>query len=331
MNYNGYSFKKDFSEVVAVFEAKDCELQIKKDEYINSKQKLPYICNKHKDKGIQYANYSNFRLSSIGCRYCSYEIRGKKHRLDFSVIESAFSNRGYKLLSECKDYKGNKTKLKYICPEHEDKGIQKITWLDFNSGCGCYYCGREKVAEAKWKYTLEFWQEKFAERGYELLNDSYEGYKTMARYICNKHSDQIQTINFSNFHFFGQGCKYCYEENRPRGENHPLWKGTTPEYERIRKSKEYLAWKVAVFRRDKHTCQCCGSRAGNKLRAHHINSFVSYPELRFEVSNGITLCENCHENKIPGSLHHTYGCHDVTEAQLNEYLAMRKEAFAHAN
>jgi len=326
MNYNGYSFKKDFAEVVGAFESRGCELQIKEEEYINTKQKLPYICNKHKEKGVQYAKYDNFRISTIGCRYCSYEIRGKKHRIDYSVIEKAFLDRGYKLLSERKDYNGNTTKLEFICPKHEVKGVQGITWADFNSGCGCYHCGREKVAEAKWKYTLEFWQEKFDERGYKLLSKTYEGTSSKVDYVCEKHPEETQSIKISNFYFLGQGCSFCWEERRPRGENHPSWKGTTPEYERIRKSKEYLAWKVAVFRRDKHTCQCCGSRKGDKLRAHHINSFVSYPDLRFEVSNGITLCENCHENKIPGSLHHTYGCHNVTESQLNEYLVMRKES-----
>lgn len=330
MPRDGVANRKDFSEVVAAFKERNCELLIKEEQYINNKQKLPYICNKHKDKGVQYAKYDNFRISSIGCRHCSYEIRGKKRRLDFSVIEKAFADRDYKLLSTSQEYKGNTTKLSFICPEHEHEGIQHITWADFNSGCGCYHCGREKVAESKWKYTLEFWQEKFVERGYKLLNDTYEGYSSMASYICEKHPDEVRHIAFNNFQL-GQGCKECWEERRPRGEDHPLWKGTTPEYERIRKSKEYVQWKVAVLRRDKHTCQCCGSKKNNKLRVHHIKSFVSHPELRFEVGNGITLCENCHENKIPGSLHHTYGCYDVTEEQLREYIAMRKEASVYAN
>jgi len=327
---NGSKLRKDFSEIITIFMARDCELLIDKDQYINSKQKLPYICNKHKNKGIQYAQWTNFKVST-GCWYCSYEKRGKRHRVYFSIIETAFSNKEYDLLSKPEDYYGNTTKLKFICPKHKNKGVQEITWSDFNSGCGCYYCGREKVEKSKRKYTLEFWQKKFAARGYKLLNDTYKGTDTKAKYICEKHPNDIQFIKFGNFYYLGQGCSLCWEDNRPRGENHYAWTGTTPEYERIRKSKEYIAWKVAVFRRDKHTCQCCGSRANKKLRAHHIHSFSDYPELRLDVGNGITLCENCHENKIPGSLHHTYGCYDVTEDQLREYIAMRKDGATHAN
>lgn len=331
MPRDGVRLRKDFSVIVEGFEKRNCKLLITKDQYVNGKQSLPYICNEHIEKGTQYARWDNFRTSTTGCRYCSYVIRGKKHRTDFAVIEKAFEDRGYALLSKPDVYEGNLTSLAYICPKHEKEGIQHSVWSDFNSGCGCYHCGREKVAELKWKYTLEFFQEKFSKRGYKLLNKTYEGYGKRAKYICEKHPTKIQEVQYDNFNIHDHGCKFCYEENKPRGENHPLWKGTSSEYEQIRKSREYIAWKVSVLRRDKHTCQCCGSKKGKKLRAHHINSFANFPDLRLEVFNGITLCEDCHENKIPGSLHHTYGCFNVTEAQLYEYLAMRKEELSHAN
>ncbi len=78
------------------------------------------------------------------------------------------------------------------------------------------------------------------------------------------------------------------------GENHYAWRGgITPENKLIRHSKETSRWREAVFERDNWTCQECNIRGG-KLHSHHIKSFSQYPELRFEVSNGITLCEKCH-------------------------------------
>jgi 5-methylcytosine-specific restriction endonuclease McrA len=54
-------------------------------------------------------------------------------------------------------------------------------------------------------------------------------------------------------------------------------------------------WREAVFARDKWTCQDCGDKKGGNLEAHHIKSFAEFPELRFAIDNGITLCKDCHK------------------------------------
>lgn len=84
-----------------------------------------------------------------------------------------------------------------------------------------------------------------------------------------------------------------------RGESHPSWMGgVTHPYRVIRKSPEYTAWRTAVFVRDNYTCQQCSLRAGQgkrvDLNADHIKPFALYPELRFELTNGRTLCVPCH-------------------------------------
>jgi hypothetical protein len=63
---------------------------------------------------------------------------------------------------------------------------------------------------------------------------------------------------------------------------------------RIRASTKLQEWRKAVFARDKYTCQKCGAR-NCYLQAHHIKQFAYHPELRFEVSNGQTLCKPCHK------------------------------------
>lgn len=79
------------------------------------------------------------------------------------------------------------------------------------------------------------------------------------------------------------------------------WKGgISKENMRIRKSFEARLWRERVFERDAFTCQFCGIRGG-KLNADHIKPFSQYPELRFDISNGRTLCVSCHR-KTP-----TYG------------------------
>ena len=65
-----------------------------------------------------------------------------------------------------------------------------------------------------------------------------------------------------------------------------------------RMSREYAEWRNAVFERDNFTCQDCGAHSGNgktiNLHPHHIKPFATYPKLRYEISNGKTLCSECH-------------------------------------
>jgi hypothetical protein len=80
-----------------------------------------------------------------------------------------------------------------------------------------------------------------------------------------------------------------------RGEKHHNWKGgKSRAYKTGYGLAEYKKWRTAVFVRDGFRCQVCGI-IGTYLNAHHIKSFAYYPELRFEIDNGVTLCEECHK------------------------------------
>lgn len=80
-----------------------------------------------------------------------------------------------------------------------------------------------------------------------------------------------------------------------KGAKSYLWRGgITPINQMIRTSRKMREWRKNVFERDKYICQKCDSY-GVFLQADHIKPFAYFPELRFEISNGRTLCKPCHK------------------------------------
>lgn len=81
-----------------------------------------------------------------------------------------------------------------------------------------------------------------------------------------------------------------------QGKNHYKWRGGVTEINRaIRGSLEYRLWRKAVFERDHYACTFCGDNKGGNLIADHIKPFSLFPELRFAIDNGRTLCKVCDE------------------------------------
>lgn len=85
------------------------------------------------------------------------------------------------------------------------------------------------------------------------------------------------------------------QRGKPFKKGHKVnWKGgITPINNLIRNSEEYKLWRKAVFERDNYKCVWCGIR-GVTIHADHIKPFALFPELRFAIDNGRTLCVPCH-------------------------------------
>jgi len=86
------------------------------------------------------------------------------------------------------------------------------------------------------------------------------------------------------------------------GKEHYNWKGgISPINRRLKNSSMYKIWRELVFLRDNFTCQnpnCsyCHNEIGVFLHPHHSKPFALYPNLRFDVNNGITYCKEFHIN-----------------------------------
>lgn len=98
------------------------------------------------------------------------------------------------------------------------------------------------------------------------------------------------------------------------GEKNPNWKGgVTKLNDKIRKSIEYKKWRTSVFERDKYTCVICGDNNGGNLEADHIKQFAYYHDLRFDLNNGRTLCNDCHRKTDTYLNNGRWKCNCVTK------------------
>lgn len=148
--------------------------------------------------------------------------------------------------------------------------------------CGatiCPECGGKKVAGAKTCWTC------FDASGEN--NPNWRG-ASICPQCGNKKSAHANV------------CRKCYFKNKIGscvGENNSNWKGGITSFHSCSHRKgydsfEYATWRLNVFTRDDFTCQHCGKK--KKLNAHHIENFSGDNDLQLVVSNGITLCQLCH-------------------------------------
>lgn len=70
-----------------------------------------------------------------------------------------------------------------------------------------------------------------------------------------------------------------------------------PNHEICTNTKLVL-WRKSVLKADDYTCKECGLKdpTGKMLNAHHIQPRRDFPNLTFDLCNGITLCGSCHHN-----------------------------------
>ena len=106
------------------------------------------------------------------------------------------------------------------------------------------------------------------------------------------------------------------------GENHPNYNPDLTDEERLKdryqlNGNNMVTWRNNIYTRDNYTCQICNQYGAN-LNAHHLNGWNAFPEQRFDLDNGVTLCTDCHKE-----FHSQYGYGDNTREQFNEYATSK--------
>lgn len=76
---------------------------------------------------------------------------------------------------------------------------------------------------------------------------------------------------------------------------------------------ESIEWAKNVKKRDNYICQTC-RRYGLPLNSHHFNSWDFFEAQRYDLNNGICLCQPCHE-----MFHSIYGKGNNTYYQFQQF------------
>jgi hypothetical protein len=84
--------------------------------------------------------------------------------------------------------------------------------------------------------------------------------------------------------------------------NNGNWRGGITKSRKSEMSTiAYKQWRLSVFERDNYTCCICRNRGG-ELNADHIKPWAYFPQLRYDVLNGRTLCVKCHRTTFKDNL-----------------------------
>lgn len=187
--------KPKWADVISLFKEHDYELL--SDKYINTKTKLNYICNKHKDKGIQSVTYGNLK-NGFGCKYCGDERTIEARRLSFEEVKQIFESTDKILLDQ--PYINAHTPLAYICKRHPEVGIQYMDTENARKQY-CPYCniikGEYRIMQYLTKNNIVFEGRKTYEsllgvKGGKLSYDFYlPDYNVLIEFQGEQHERSI--------------------------------------------------------------------------------------------------------------------------------------------
>ena len=122
-------------------------------DYTNNSTKLSYKCtNNH----VHSVSWNNWQAGSR-CPQCS-----KKIKKTIEEVRASFLKEGYILLD--KEYKNNKIKLNYTCPNGHK---QSIRWTDWIRGYRCSICNKNYIP------SIEEIKQSIAKEGYMLNSSDY--------------------------------------------------------------------------------------------------------------------------------------------------------------
>ena len=189
--------KKTIKEIQSMIERLDCTLI--STEYLGYKSKIEFICNKHKENGVQSTYLKNI-TRGLACHYCGKEKASHSREVPDKELKAITEKAGFIFIRST--YENNKKKIVYKCPHHLDKGEQISLVGNMRRSHGkCNYClGRNRTHEEFIKIMYEI------SPSIEILSE-YE--KSTTKIKCRCKIDGYEWTAIANNLLSGQKCRQC--------------------------------------------------------------------------------------------------------------------------
>jgi len=277
-------------------------------EYVSAIRKVKIICRK---AGHSFMQTPNDHLNGYGCAQCALAGRWS----DTShFVEKAIAKHGDRFDYSRVKYVRSRSKVEIIC----DIGhvFFQEPRIHLNNG----YCPKcVKPRSNPKSNTNEFIEKAIAKHGekFDYSEVEYINAVSKVQIICRKAEHSFLQVPSS--HLQGRGCRQCRDISMS-GENSYNWNPARTNEERESRRKlqnlELHRWRGAVFGRDNKACQKC-HEVGREIHAHHILPWSKFPEVRFDVDNGITFCKSCHQR-----YHSAYRLAECNHKTIAEFLSL---------
>lgn len=194
------AISNQISDEIILNKCKELDIQFVEKTKLNSNGNLviKFICNKHRDKGIQERQWDDINKAKYSCYYC-FPLHKRTHEEFLKELNQIPESSTYKVIG---DYINDSYKIKCQC--NICNHIWKANPKDLKRGLRCPNCrkshGEERIMDWLSKHNIEFLREfKFKSCKYkrELPFDFYlPNYNTCIEYQGAQH---YKPINFGGF------------------------------------------------------------------------------------------------------------------------------------
>jgi hypothetical protein len=134
-----------------------------------------------------------------------------------------------------------------------------------------------RTKETLEKYRLNNLKKKMSQDTKDKISKSKKGHSVNKGM---KHTQEFRdNLRKARLGKFGELAN-SYKKDRTKLKNSPTKNSDSA----------YMNWSRLIKKRDSLKCKLLSSDCKGRLGSHHIFNWIDYPELRYILTNGITLC-----------------------------------------